>query len=118
MEEMIETERPGLWAKAGRRFKKGVKKKWGTYKSEKAERKAYEKKLYKEMEPKFVRKKMRRKLKAKYAPKKRGISGGWQLPKAGQRTAGQNLFDAMQGKSPVAAVPKKKKPRSIRILFE
>ena len=117
MEEMIETEGRGL---RGSLYRK-LKKKLATRSQEKAKRKEMERKMYKEMEPRYIRKKMRRKLQAKYAPKKsRGIAGGWKLPKAGQKSAGQNLFDAMQGKSPVAAEPKKRKksPRSIRILFE
>ena len=89
--------KPGLLKRVASKVKKGIKGR----KAEKARRKDIYRQAYRQMEPKYIRKKAKRDLSLKYAPKKRGgysLASSWSLPKPGQRSVGQNLFDAMEGK--------------------
>ena len=86
-----------IMRKIGGKVKGRIQEKRAT----KAKRRSIYKEEYAKMEPEYIRKKAKRDLSLKYAPKKRGgysLASSWSLPKPGQRSVGQNLFDAMEGK--------------------
>jgi hypothetical protein len=91
MHSMIDLQKKGL-RKVGGRIKE-----WNTNRKEEKKRiHAQEEKYKKQLEGRYIRQRVEYKLKAKYA-KPGGFGSLWQLPKPGQRSAGQSILEGLSG---------------------
>lgn len=92
---MIESKKPGLRGALYRRWKKYQAGREIRH-AERRRKKDLYRKYKKQLEPNFIKKKVVLDLKRKYGKKKQQTGFTWTLPKQGQKSAGQNIFDALE----------------------